>query len=122
MIPFKFNKKHTWPSKENKQDWIEESKGICNDQFMNNSRDYESQHLGHECVLESTLRKSTRIDKNEVVKPIMNNDIPLPVIRSKLNGVPPIRVETTIRKSCDFSPAIEPTMKKSKKSQNQEKC
>ena len=122
MIPFKFNKKHTWPSKENEQYGIEESKSICNDQFMNNSRYYESQHLGHECVLKPTLRKSTRIDIDEIVKPIMNNDIPLPVIRSKLNGVPPIRVETTIRKSCDFSPTIKPTMKKSKKSQYQEKC
>lgn len=106
MIPFKFKKKYTWPSKENEQYWIEEPKGICNDQFMNNSRYYESQHLWYECVLEPTLRKSTRINIDEIVKPIMNNDIPFSIVRSKLNGIPPIRVETTIRESCDFSPAI----------------
>ncbi len=51
----------------------------------------------------------------------MNDNVPLSIIRSELDGVPPIRVETTIREPCDFCPEVEPAVQEAKEPKNQEK-
>lgn len=49
----------------------------------------------------------------------MNDNIPLPIIGTKLNTIPPVRIKAPIRKPGNLSPAIKPAMKKAKKAQNQ---
>jgi hypothetical protein len=46
----------------------------------------------------------------------MNDNIPLPIIGTKLDTIPPVGIKAPIRKPSNFSPAIKPAMKKPKKS------
>ncbi len=50
----------------------------------------------------------------------MDNDVPLAVVRTELDGVPPVRVKTSVRETGDFSPEIEPAVKEAEEAQNEE--
>ena len=88
---------------------------------MNGCGEEERKEFWHQGIFGTAFCKSACVDVNEVVKPIMNDDIPFSVIWSKFDGIPPIRVETSVREPGDFGPQVKPTVQEPEESQNQEK-
>lgn len=79
----------------------------------------ESHQFGQVTWLITTTSKTANIKINKVIEPVMNDNIPLSIIRTKLNTIPPIGIKAPIRKPGNLSPTIKPAMKEAKESQNQ---
>ena len=71
---------------------------------MDDCRYQESKQLGPECISGTALGKPASVNINKIVKPVMHYDIPLPVIRPKFDGVPPVSIKASVRESGDFCP------------------
>jgi hypothetical protein len=81
---------------------------------MDDCRYQESKQFRPEGISGTALGKPACVNIDKIIEPVMHNNIPLPVIRSKLNGVPPVRIKTSVRESGDLCPQIEPTVKEAK--------
>lgn len=87
---------------------------------MDDGGDHEGEQFGQEAVLYAAFGETAGVDVDEVVQPVVDNNIPLPIIRPKLDRIPPIRVEAPIREPGDLGPQIDPTMQEPEEPENQE--
>ena len=81
---------------------------------MNNSGNKESSQFWQQSGFSTTFSKSAGIQIDKVIEPVMNDNIPLSIVRAKLNRVPPIRIEASVWKSSNLGPAVHPTCKNPK--------
>ena len=50
----------------------------------------------------------------------MDDDVPLAVVRTELERVPPVRVEGAVREAGDLGPQVEPAVKETEETHDQE--
>jgi hypothetical protein len=67
----------------------------------------------------STLAKSNRVLEDIVVEELMNYDIPLPVVASKVFDIPPVLVELAISEPDQLSEHIHPVVQNTIKQHQQ---
>ena len=65
---------------------------------MNNSGNKESSQFWQQSGFSTTFSKSAGIQIDKVIEPVMNDNIPLSIVRAELNRVPPIRIEASVWK------------------------
>jgi hypothetical protein len=110
----------TWPSEQDKQNRVEESNRVVDDELVNDGRNDEGEQLGNVSPCLEGGEKSVEIQVDVKVKPIVDYNIPLAIIRPELARVPPVRVEGPIWEPGNFGPEVEPAMQKSKEAHNKE--
>lgn len=112
----------TWACEEDEEDGIKKPKSVGDDEFVDDSGDEKSEKFGKEGVFDTTVGEPASVNVDEVIKPVMDDDVPLAVIRAEFDRVPPVRVKTPIRETRNLSPQVQPAVQKPKETQNQKKC
>jgi hypothetical protein len=87
---------------------------------MKNCRYEKSEQFGYKCISGTAFGKPASVNVDEVVEPVMNDDVPLAIVRAKLDGVPPVRVKASVREAGDFGPEIEPAVQEAEKAESEE--
>ena len=94
----------TWSREEDEEDWVEESDGIVYDPLMDDCWNEEGGELDDYSSFAESWEKAIEIKIHVVVQPVMNDDVPFPVIWAELNRVPPIGIESSVRETSQFWP------------------
>ena len=90
---------------------------------MDDGRNDEGDQLNNNSSFAKRIKEAIKIEVHVVIKPIMNDDVPLPIVWAKLKGVPPVRIKRSIRETGNLSPKIEPTVEETKETKYQkENC
>jgi hypothetical protein len=87
---------------------------------MENCRYEKSEQFGYKGIFGTAFGKPASVNVDEVVEPVVNDDVPLAVVRAELDGVPPVRVKTSVREAGDFGPEIEPAVQKAEEAESEE--
>ena len=73
-------KENTWSCEEYEENGVEEAERVGDDHFVDDCGDDESQELGDEGPVDSALKEPTRVDVDEIVEPVMHDDVPFSVV------------------------------------------
>ena len=110
----------TWTSEKNEENGVEETYGVVDHPFVDDSWDEEGDELNNDSVLSHGREKSVDIKVHVVVKPIMDHYVPFAIVCTKLKWVPPIRVKSSVGETSYLRPKVEPTVQKTEEAHDQE--
>lgn len=113
-----FNEENARAREQDKQHWVEVPQGHADNCLMDNSRNQKCSQFRNDHVLSAHSEEPSEVKVDVIVKEVMDNDIPFPVIRAKFSGVPPIRIESSVGETSNFGPEIHPAVKEAKEPKN----
>lgn len=87
---------------------------------MDYRRDDEGQQLRHRPELLEGGEEAAEVQVDVVVEPVVHHDVPLPVVRPELAGVPPVRVEGAVGEARDLRPEVEPAVEEAEEAHDEE--